>query len=60
MAMHVGLVRQMGQGEARHALSVINSETRFCGGHGAAGHSTPIAAGEFSVGEAAISKSAVM
>jgi hypothetical protein len=60
MAMHVGLVGQVGQGKAHHALAVIISETRFCGGHGAAGYSNPIAPGAFLVGETAISKSAVM
>jgi hypothetical protein len=54
MAMHVG------KGKAHHALPVINSETRFCVGHGAAGYSNPIAPGAVLVGETAISKSAVM
>jgi hypothetical protein len=60
MAMHVGLVGQVSQGKAHHALPVINSETRFCVGHGAAGYSNPIAPGAVLVGETAISKSAVM
>ena len=33
MTMHVGLVGQVGQGEAHYALAVIDSETRFCVAH---------------------------
>ena len=60
MTMHVGLVGQVGQGEAHYALAVIDSETRFASLIAAASYSNPIAVGVFLVGEAAISKSAVM
>jgi hypothetical protein len=60
MGLHVGHVRQLGQGKTHHALAVVLTESCFCVGHGAVGCSNQIAVGVFVADEAAISKSALM